>query len=339
MERRSAELERPRARGLGELRPDNEEVGRRASAPQRPHSHVPRRGASPPLAADLPRHRPGNRRGGRPEQRPRSGGGRGRRRARRRRAGSHSRDGIRGRLRPRDQPRHPDDLGGARDVLQRRSLPDSGVHVRDPRVLRAPPTRGGRDRQDPALRARGRPPDRPDRHRGSRSQPPAAVHAARRRRTGRRPVSTRSSRSSGSTGRPWSSADPPSSRFASSDEYLDENFYTHKEDHDISWRLRLAGWECWYVPRAVAYHARTTRGLGVDGVPLSGSRRSTATSIEKSTARADQCDEEPVADARQERGRLRTSSATCRSSSVRELDLVVGHRLRFRSEIARGRSR
>jgi GT2 family glycosyltransferase len=45
-------------------------------------------------------------------------------------------------------------------------------------------------------------------------------------------------------------------------EYLDEDFITHKEDHDISWRLRLAGWECWYVPSALAYHARTTRGLG-----------------------------------------------------------------------------
>jgi len=45
-------------------------------------------------------------------------------------------------------------------------------------------------------------------------------------------------------------------------EYLDPNFVAHKEDHDISWRLRLAGWECWYVPKAVAYHGRTTRGLG-----------------------------------------------------------------------------
>jgi GT2 family glycosyltransferase len=45
-------------------------------------------------------------------------------------------------------------------------------------------------------------------------------------------------------------------------EYLDENFVSHKEDHDLSWRVRLAGWECWYVPNAVAYHARTTRGLG-----------------------------------------------------------------------------
>lgn len=45
-------------------------------------------------------------------------------------------------------------------------------------------------------------------------------------------------------------------------EYLDENFVTHKEDHDVSWRLRLAGWECWYNPCAVAFHGRTTRGLG-----------------------------------------------------------------------------
>ena len=48
-------------------------------------------------------------------------------------------------------------------------------------------------------------------------------------------------------------------------EYLDENFFTHKEDHDLSWRLRLAGWECWYNPNAVAYHGRTTRGLGSTG--------------------------------------------------------------------------
>jgi GT2 family glycosyltransferase len=48
-------------------------------------------------------------------------------------------------------------------------------------------------------------------------------------------------------------------------EYLDENFVTHKEDHDVSWRLRLAGWECWYVPSALAYHGRTTRSLGTKG--------------------------------------------------------------------------
>ena len=45
-------------------------------------------------------------------------------------------------------------------------------------------------------------------------------------------------------------------------EYFDENFFMYKEDTDLCWRLRLAGWECWYVPGAVAYHGRTTRGLG-----------------------------------------------------------------------------
>jgi GT2 family glycosyltransferase len=44
-------------------------------------------------------------------------------------------------------------------------------------------------------------------------------------------------------------------------EYVDEAFYLYKDDVDLSWRLRLAGWECWYVPGAVAFHARTSRGL------------------------------------------------------------------------------
>ena len=42
------------------------------------------------------------------------------------------------------------------------------------------------------------------------------------------------------------------------DEYLDENFVTHKEDHDVSWRLRLAGW-----------HAGTFRA----GSPIMRARR------------------------------------------------------------------
>jgi GT2 family glycosyltransferase len=66
------------------------------------------------------------------------------------------------------------------------------------------------------------------------------------------------------------------------DEYLDENFFAHKEDHDISWRLRLAGWECWYVPSALAYHARTTRGLGSTGY-LSAVRTFHRNELEKST--------------------------------------------------------
>ena len=64
-------------------------------------------------------------------------------------------------------------------------------------------------------------------------------------------------------------------------EYLDENFFAHKEDHDISWRLHLAGWECWYAPTAVAHHGRTTRGLGSSGY-LSAIRTFHQTELEKS---------------------------------------------------------
>jgi GT2 family glycosyltransferase len=64
-------------------------------------------------------------------------------------------------------------------------------------------------------------------------------------------------------------------------EYLDENFFAHKEDHDVSWRVRLAGWECWYVPSAVAFHGRTTRGLGARGY-LSAIRRFHQNEREKS---------------------------------------------------------
>ena len=45
-------------------------------------------------------------------------------------------------------------------------------------------------------------------------------------------------------------------------EYFDSSFFMHKEDTDLCWRLRLAGWEIWYVPSAAGAHGRTTRGLG-----------------------------------------------------------------------------
>lgn len=46
------------------------------------------------------------------------------------------------------------------------------------------------------------------------------------------------------------------------EDYYDSSFFLHKEDTDLCWRLRLAGWEIWYVPTAVGAHGRTTRGLG-----------------------------------------------------------------------------
>ncbi len=39
-------------------------------------------------------------------------------------------------------------------------------------------------------------------------------------------------------------------------EYFDEDFFMYKEDVDLAWRLRLAGWKTIYAPGAVAYHGR-----------------------------------------------------------------------------------
>ncbi len=44
------------------------------------------------------------------------------------------------------------------------------------------------------------------------------------------------------------------------DEYFDDDFFAYKDDIDTSWRLRRAGWECWYDPRLIAFHHRTIRG-------------------------------------------------------------------------------
>ncbi len=40
-------------------------------------------------------------------------------------------------------------------------------------------------------------------------------------------------------------------------EFFDENFFSYKEDVDLSFRLRARGWQIWRVPSVIAYHART----------------------------------------------------------------------------------
>jgi len=45
-------------------------------------------------------------------------------------------------------------------------------------------------------------------------------------------------------------------------EYFDESFFSYKEDVDLSFRLRLAGWESWCVVGAVAHHVRSVSGSG-----------------------------------------------------------------------------
>jgi len=37
-------------------------------------------------------------------------------------------------------------------------------------------------------------------------------------------------------------------------QYFDENFFMWYEDIDLDWRSRIYGWDCLYVPQAVAYH-------------------------------------------------------------------------------------
>jgi GT2 family glycosyltransferase len=40
-------------------------------------------------------------------------------------------------------------------------------------------------------------------------------------------------------------------------EFLDEDFFSYREDADVAWRGRLLGWRALYVPDAVAWHVRT----------------------------------------------------------------------------------
>lgn len=46
----------------------------------------------------------------------------------------------------------------------------------------------------------------------------------------------------------------------SADEYLDEDFFSYKEDVDLAWRLRLAGFKTFYLPECVGYHDRSVSG-------------------------------------------------------------------------------
>lgn len=58
-------------------------------------------------------------------------------------------------------------------------------------------------------------------------------------------------------------------------EVLDRDFFAYKEDVDLAWRLRRLGWEAWYEPRALAWHAR---GASVSVTPtLRGVREAAAT--------------------------------------------------------------
>ena len=61
------------------------------------------------------------------------------------------------------------------------------------------------------------------------------------------------------------SARLPRSDGSGTTEVLDEDFFSYKEDVDLAWRLRRLGWEAWYEPTALAWHARGGGDTGVSG--------------------------------------------------------------------------
>ncbi|MBI3956662.1 MAG: glycosyltransferase family 2 protein [Candidatus Kerfeldbacteria bacterium] len=56
-------------------------------------------------------------------------------------------------------------------------------------------------------------------------------------------------------------------------EYFDEDFFAYKEDIDLAWRLRLAGWRNGYEPNAVAFHERTARHQRTRTILLRGRQK------------------------------------------------------------------
>ena len=48
-------------------------------------------------------------------------------------------------------------------------------------------------------------------------------------------------------------------------DYFDPDFFAYWEDFDLSWRLRLCGFECVYVPDAIVEHGRVA-GASLEGV-------------------------------------------------------------------------
>ncbi len=57
------------------------------------------------------------------------------------------------------------------------------------------------------------------------------------------------------------------------EEYFDELMFMYKEDCDLSYRLRLAGWKIILAPNAVAYHNRTVAAKGESNLAIALNRK------------------------------------------------------------------
>lgn len=64
-------------------------------------------------------------------------------------------------------------------------------------------------------------------------------------------------------------------------EYFDELMFMYKEDCDISYRLRLAGWKIIFVPGSVAYHDRTAVPMGESSWLVAVNRKNKSRQLKK----------------------------------------------------------
>jgi len=56
-------------------------------------------------------------------------------------------------------------------------------------------------------------------------------------------------------------------------DYFDSDFCFFYEDLDLAWRAQRAGWRCYYVPSAIAYHVRGGSARSVSGLGKPYARR------------------------------------------------------------------
>lgn len=57
-------------------------------------------------------------------------------------------------------------------------------------------------------------------------------------------------------------------------QFFDEDFFSYREDADVSWRAQLMGWRCVYTPRAVGWHVRRVTPSRLRELPLVINRNS-----------------------------------------------------------------
>jgi GT2 family glycosyltransferase len=62
-------------------------------------------------------------------------------------------------------------------------------------------------------------------------------------------------------------------------EFFDEDFFSYKEDLDLAYRLRLAGFKAWFLPAARAYHDRSARSTAKTDSTVVKERRNKSTFV------------------------------------------------------------